>query len=119
MSRLSNTQRTLRYLEQQGCHSGIVEKFNQFSGPFGRRSDLFGIIDIISIYPFGIAGIQSCGQDFAAHDRKILESEMAVEWIKAGGILELIGWRKLKLHRGGKALRWKPRIRRYEIGDFK
>ena len=36
MAGISPTQRTLRALEQQGCHSGIVERFNAHVGPFGN-----------------------------------------------------------------------------------
>jgi len=115
---LSNVQRTLRYLEQQGHITGIVERFNRYAGPYGIRQDLFGIFDLISIMPIGICGVQVCGQDFAAHDRKISENEVAPEWLKAGGKIWLIGWGKVKLKRGGKALRWQPRIKEYTIEDF-
>jgi hypothetical protein len=114
----SNVQRTLRYLEQKGCITGIVERFNRFVGAHGIRQDLFGIFDLISITPTGICGVQVCGPDFAAHDRKILASEIAPEWINVGGDILLIGWRKVKLKRGGKAMRWKPRIKEYSEGDF-
>jgi len=70
----------------------------------------------------GIIGIQSCGQSFAAHRREMLESaevykdtgltkpEACLEWLKAGGKLELWGWRKVKVKRGGKAEVWRPRV---------
>jgi len=32
--------------------------------------------------------------------------------------LILIGWRKVKLKRGGKAKRWSPRIKEYTEVDF-
>ena len=80
----------------------------------GFRKDLFGVLDIICLDPeFGIVGIQSCGQSFKAHIDKITDSECTenvIEWLKAGARLELWGWRKLKLKRGGKAMRWRPRI---------
>jgi len=123
---LSPTQRTLRALEQRGCLCGIVERFNPYGGPpikgtdrrVGVRQDLFGIIDIIALYPTQIVGVQSCGQNFAEHDRKILDSPYALEWLKSGGRLELWGWRKIKKVRGGKAMVWQPRVRVYEKKDF-
>src|SRR5574343_1299756 len=115
MSGLAATQRTLRELRQRGCICGIVERFNHYAGPFGVRQDLFGFIDIIALYPEGICAIQSCGQAFSEHDKKIRDNENAPEWIKTGGIIELWGWRKIKLKRGGKAERWAPRLKRYSL----
>jgi len=88
---LSNTQRTLRALEQQGYISGIVEKFNPYAGHYGKRIDLFNFIDIISIMPKG----------------------------KAGGHIELWSWRKVKKHpRKGKLKVWRPRVKVYTLEDF-
>ncbi len=108
----SPTQRTIRYLKDNGCICGVVERFNPYAGKFGIRQDLFGFIDIISIDPDrGIVGVQSCGQSFSEHIRKMTEerNEAMFEWLKYGYVI-LIGWRKVKLKRGGKAMRWKPRI---------
>ncbi len=93
----TNTSRTLKYLRLNlGWDADIVERWI----PFGReekednenegdgeekkkgnkkkrtgyRKDLFGIIDIIALSGKSIVGVQSCGQSFAEHDRKILES---------------------------------------------
>ncbi len=115
---ISNTSRTLEYIRSQGWEACIVEKFNRFGGKFGVRQDLFGIIDIIALGEKGIYGIQSCGQSFSEHDKKILENPLSLKWLEKGGILLLIGWRKTKLKRGGKALRWTPKIKEYSITDF-
>ena len=109
---MTPTQRTLKAMREQGRVCGIVEKYNAFVGKFGIRQDLFGFIDIIAIDPVqGIIAIQSCGQDFAGHINKIQEerNEACFEWLKHAPV-ELWGWRKVKLQRGGKAMRWKPRI---------
>jgi hypothetical protein len=108
----SNTQRTLAALRDLGRDCGIVERFNPYGGHFGVRQDLFGFIDIVAIDPKdGIIGVQSCGQSYAAHAHKICESCEAIvkRWLKFARI-ELWGWRKVKLKRGGKAIRWKPRV---------
>ena len=112
---LSATQRTLRALRQEGCICGIVERWNQHVGPFGIRQDLFGFIDIIALYPSGICAIQSCGQSFAPHIQKIMENEIAPEWIKSSGTIELWGWRKIKKVRGGKQMVWKPRVVKFQL----
>ena len=119
----SNTQRTIRELRNQGRVCGIVERFNAHVGPHGVRQDLFGIIDIIALDPErGVVGIQSCGSDFAAHERTILNerTQEAIDWLSTPGAkLELWGWRKVKLKRGGKAERWSPRIREFTLEDFR
>jgi hypothetical protein len=119
----SPTQRTIRALKDQGRKCGIVERFVNRPGTHGIRIDLFGFGDIIALCPeHGIIAIQSCGQAFAEHYRKITEdeyvSENAVDWLKCGGKIELWGWRKLKLTRSGKAMRWQPRIRNITLADF-
>lgn len=119
-SSLSPTARTLRSLRQQGIICQVVERWNAFGGPFGVRVDLFGFIDLIALYPDkGIVGVQCCGQTgHAEHKRKILENEIAPEWIKTGGGIQIWSWRKLKLKRGGKAMRWTPRIESITLEDF-
>ena len=114
----SPTQRTIKHLKDQGGIPGIVERFNRFAGPFGIRQDLFGFIDIINISPEGIEAIQSCGQGFSTHIKKMTEdrNEAMYEWLKHATV-QLIGWRKVKLKRGGKATRWKPRIAIFWLED--
>lgn len=118
----SNTQRTMQELRKQGRVCAIVEKFNHHVGPYGIRQDLFGIIDIIALdFERGVVGIQSCGSDFAAHERTILEerTQESIDWLSTPGTsLELWGWRRIKLKRGGKAMRWQPRIREFTLADF-
>jgi len=118
MAGKSNTSRTLEYLRAEGLECGIVERFNQYGGKFGIRQDLFGIIDIIAIAQGRLVGVQSCGQAFSEHDKKIMASEFSLKWIEAGGELVLIGWRKVKKKRGGKQMIWKPRVKEYSKLDF-
>lgn len=119
MAGLSPTQRTLGAMREQGRICGIVEKFNHHVGEFGIRQDLFGFIDIIAIDPVnGIIAIQSCGQDFAGHIRKMTEerNDAMYQWLQHAPV-ELWGWRKVKLKRGGKAERWKPRVADFTLGE--
>lgn len=109
---LSPTQRTLKAMRDMGRIAGSTEKFNPHVGPHGIRQDLFGFIDLIVICPEnGIIAVQSCGSDFAGHVRKLQEerNEAVFEWLRHAKC-ELWGWRKVKLNRGGKAMRWKPRV---------
>jgi len=119
---MTPTQRTIRELKSLGRRCGIVERFNAYVGPHGVRQDLFGIIDIIALDPErGVVGIQSCGQNFAEHVRKFTDErhQECVDWLSTPGAkLELWGWRKVKVKRGGKAERWAPRIREFTLEDF-
>lgn len=115
---MTPTQRTLRELKARGLMCGIVERFNRYVGPHGIRQDLFGWIDIIAVGPAdGIVGVQSTGQDFAGHRRKLMgeRSEEVREWLRAGGVAELWGWRKVKRVRGGKQMVWRPRVERITL----
>ena len=122
MAGLSPTQRTLRELRNQGRICAIVEKWNAYAGPHGIRQDLFGIIDVLALDPErGVVGVQSCGNSFAEHWRK-LTVEMAqntIDWLATPGTsLELWAWRKVKVKRGGKAMVWRPRIKAITIQDL-
>ena len=120
MKGISNTSRTLEYIRQMGWEADKVEQFNPYAGKFGKRKDLFGIIDIIALgdRPWAI-GIQSCGQAYAEHEKSILGNPMALKWIEKGNTLMLIGWRKILKQRGGKLRIWAPRIKEFKQEDFK
>lgn len=120
---LSPTQRTIRALKDQGRMCGIVERFiqNPIPGKHGLRSDLFGFIDVVATCPRdGIIGIQCCGADVAAHFKKITEqrADNAVEWLRAGGKIEIWGWRKVKLKRGGVKMVFRPKVIEITMRDF-
>lgn len=118
---LRPTQRTLAVLRDRGMEVAIVEKWNAHVGPHGIRQDLFGIIDILALDGInGIIGVQSCGQAFSEHHKKLTEerAQQTIAWLSTKGCrLELWGWRKVKLKRGGKAVRWRPRMRTYFLDD--
>jgi len=122
---MNPVQRTMNYLRQQeGCICTVVEKWNQYiRAGHGGRQDLFGIIDILVLDPErGFIGIQACGTDYAKHLRKLTEerTQECIDWLSTpGGCLEVWGWRKVKLHRGGIAKRWSPRIRVFKLEEFR
>ena len=81
------------------------------------RRDLFGIIDIIALdFTRGIVGVQSCGQAYSEHYRKItiVERENALDWLRTPGCggLELWAWKKDS--RGF----WKARRHIFIVEDF-
>ena len=119
MAGISPTMRTLKLIRDQGGICDIVERFNPHVGPYGIRQDCFGFIDILCIMPGeGIVAIQSCGQDVSGHVKKILEdrNEITYEWLKYANFY-IYGWRKVKLKRGGKAIRWRPRIIKWSLSE--
>jgi len=121
---MTPTQRTMEKLRADGYKPWIVEKFNRFAGPHGIRQDMYGIIDIVAIRPGEILGVQSCGQAFSEHIRKLTEENYldCADWLEAGGKLELWGWRKLaKIGINGKKTKvkvWSPRIKEFSLDDF-
>uniref|UniRef100_A0A6H1ZZH5 Uncharacterized protein n=1 Tax=viral metagenome TaxID=1070528 RepID=A0A6H1ZZH5_9ZZZZ len=123
MAGISNTSRTLEYLRSQGWIADKVEQWNQYAGKFGQRKDMFGFGDVVALGENSIIAVQSCGQAFSEHHKKITQDEYvapnALKWLECGGRLMLIGWRKVKLKRLGKAMRWQPRIKEYSLEDFK
>lgn len=127
MAGLTPTQRTLRALREQGRVCAIAEKWNPHvprpGGGKGVRQDLFGWIDVVALCPGkGIVGIQSTGQAFAEHVRRMLDGDCTaavIEWLHCGGVVEVWGWRKLLVKRGGRAKRWAPRVREITMADFR
>ncbi|MEL0098641.1 MAG: hypothetical protein VW907_03705 [Opitutae bacterium] len=119
---MSPTQRTLKKLKEDGYKAGIVERFAPpvRGRPHGIRMDLFGIIDIIAIKDGQILGVQSTGTAFSEHCKKLTIEKVneSLAWIEAGGELELWGWRKVKVKRGGRAMKWEPRIKKVKFVDL-
>lgn len=123
-------QRTMGALRTLGVKCGKVEVFNPYAGlrrpdgsTTGQRQDLFGIVDIICLDPArGFVGVQCCGADFAGHYRKMTteKAQDCIDWLQTpGGKLEIWSWRKLKLKKGGLAMRWTPRVVELTMDDFK
>ncbi|KKN37418.1 hypothetical protein LCGC14_0763660 [marine sediment metagenome] len=127
---MTPTQRTLARLKKDGMTCGIVEKWIQF-GPNhpmrrpgfsmpGIRKDFLDIIDIIAFNDTETWGVQSCaGSGFAAHWRKLTVDrvEESQGWVACPSRrLFIYAWRKLKVKRGGKAMRWEARIEEINRG---
>ena len=124
---LSPTARSLQALRKDGALPAVVEKWVARRGkpcprcksteiPGGVRQDLYGILDLVALTPGipGLLGIQATtGANLRSRVTKVLDSEYLIPWLEAWNRLEVWGWRKVKLKRGGKAIRW--RVRRIQI----
>lgn len=99
---MTPTQRSLARLRKLGYTAEIVEKWN----PHVRiRQDFAGFADIIAFGNSEIVAVQTTsGSNLAARQKKILNSEKAHLWVKAGGIIVLHGWSRKGPR--GKPKRW-------------
>lgn len=130
---MSPTQRTLKVLRDRGSKAAVVERWlryakrepkegeNEFSA-FGKRQDLFGIIDVLSISPTETLGVQCCGSSFAEHYRKLTEekNQESYDWLTGccHRRLEIWSWRKVLKKRGCKVKIWQPRIVEITLDDL-
>jgi hypothetical protein len=117
---MTATHRTLKKLREDGYLVDVVERFIPRSGFSGVRKDLFGLFDLLAIKPGeGFIGIQCFTTTWSKHFT-VLEKEKqnAITWLQSGGRIEFWGWRRLKVKRGGKAIRWTPRIEVIDLGYF-
>jgi len=103
----SPTTRTLKLLRDQGYMAQVVERWCSFTK---RRHDLFGIIDVLAIKDGETLAVQTTsGSGFSARRKKMMASDTLKPMLDAGWQVHLHGWRKVKVKRGGKAVRWEVR----------
>ena len=98
------TKKTRELAKQRGWEIDSAESFNPYSG---RKKDLFGFIDLIALDGETIIAIQATsGSNASARVKKILEEQahLAELWIRSGGRVLVIAWRKLK---GQRALQYR------------
>jgi hypothetical protein len=108
MATARNAQRSMEVLREQGYRTAKVEYYNSFikRGPegakagYGKRIDLYGIIDILAIRTGEILGVQSASNhaNVMAHQRKYLGDEYLSAnlkaWLEAGGKFQIWAWDK-------------------------
>lgn len=104
----SPTQRSMKHLRDNGWHPVIVERWDHFAK---IRRDLFGFADIIAMREGDkpILVQTTTGSNMAARREKILASDVAALCLRSGFRIVLHGWRKVKVKRGGLAMRWEVR----------
>ena len=104
----SPTQRTLKLLRDEGYTAQVVERWCSFTK---RRNDLFGIMDVLAIKDGETLAVQTTsGSGVSARLKKMLASENLEKILRAGWQVHIHGWRKLKVKRGGKAMKWEVRL---------
>jgi hypothetical protein len=91
MASQTPTQRTRDWLKRRGITSQIVERWNAFAKV---RQDLFGFCDIVALGGRIVAIQVTSGSNVAARIEKIYDTPAARDWLKAGGQIEVHGWRK-------------------------
>ena len=90
----SPTERTLKYLREQGYFAVVTEKWNPFAH---IRQDLFGIVDVLAVRRGETLGVQCTSNDnVAARVNKIADHESTPRLREAGWRLEVHGWTKGK-----------------------
>ena len=96
-------------MRDQGCDLvQVVERWNAFAR---IRQDLFGIIDILAIRDGKTLAVQCTSGSAVANRIGKMEDSRALNILReAGWIIEVHGWRKVKVKRGGKAMKWDCRI---------
>lgn len=105
---MSPTQRTLKWLRNQGYTVAVVERWN----PYAKvRQDLFGFIDLVAIRAGenGVLAVQcTSGANHALRRNKIAEIPLAQTWLDVGCRIQIISWSK----RGprGKRKEWTIRV---------
>lgn len=111
---MTPTQRSKRYLEEDGYTVSIAEHWNGFAK---KRFDLFGFIDIVCLQPGCILGVQTTsGPNAAARVKKILGLKSALSWARAGGKILVLSWSKKGPR--GKRKTWTATEKWIGIDDF-
>lgn len=108
---MSPTQRTLAELRDRRLVKTvwIVEHWNSFAH---IRQDLFGFVDVLALVrPLGNTkhqtwAIQTTTTGVAERIAKIRANPHYENCLNAGWRIFVWGWRKLKVKRGGKAVKW-------------
>lgn len=110
---MSPTQRSLAWLRERNACAQVVERWN----PHARvRQDLFGVIDIVSVLPGRIIGVQACaGASVSARVKKSLAEPRLRAWLDAGGLFVVHGWRKTGPR--GKRKEWALRMVWIQVRD--
>ena len=87
----SPTQRSLKYLREQGYHCEVVEKWNPWTR---QRADLWTWCDILAIRKDEVLAVQVTAADVAKRMRKIQDSDTVALVRDAGIRIEVHGWTK-------------------------
>lgn len=82
------------YYTKLGAYIGKTENWNAFAR---KRHDLFNVFDFVVILNNKIIGLQVTSfSNMSTRVKKIQESKEAEAWKKAGGVIVVQGWKKIK-----------------------
>jgi hypothetical protein len=88
----SPTERSLKYLREQGYLAEVVERFNSFTK---QRKDLWGWCDIIAIRKDEVLAVQvTSSSNVSARIHKIQDSDTVAKVREANIRIEVHGWGK-------------------------
>lgn len=91
---MTPTQRSLKYLREQGFTVAITERWNSYAR---IRQDLFGFIDLVAIRrgDDNVLAIQTTvGSVVSERIKKIASLDAALVWLDTGSRIVVHGWRK-------------------------
>lgn len=105
---MSPAARTLAALRHDGWLVEVVERWN----PHARiRHDLFNVADVLAVRGAETLAVQvTSGSNVSARVAKLKASSALPRLVSAGWRVEIHGWRRVKVKRGGKAKRWACRV---------
>lgn len=105
---MTPTQRSLKMLRDDGWACWVVEHWNSYAS---IRQDLFGCIDILCLRGNETLAVQTTsGSAVSARVKKMEDNEYLPKMRDANWTIRIHGWRKVKVKRGGKAMKWDCRV---------
>lgn len=108
----SPTQRTLRYLRDQGYAADVTERWIPQAR---KRKDLWGFCDVAALHPAhpGVLLVQTTSASNHAARRTKLANLATVQLaLQAGCRVQIISWRK-----SARTRRYEPRVEAVELRD--
>ena len=101
---MTPTARTLQALRADGWLVEVVERWNLHARV---RHDLFNVADVLAVRGRETLAVQvTAGSCMSARVAKLMGSTVLPALLSTGWRVEVHGWRRLKVKRGGKAMRW-------------
>lgn len=87
------TQRSLKYMRDQGYYAEVVERFNSFTK---RRHDFAGFIDILCLGQGEVVGVQTTSYSHISDRSKKIREHENFQAVKDAGIKIIVhGWKKV------------------------
>ena len=113
----SPTQRSLKELRGAGWRVIGVEYWNNWAK---CRQDLYGFADLLATRDGDKPKLiqVTTSSNMAARRTKILNNEHAPHCLRGGFTIEVHGWGRYKVKRGGKATVWRCRIEEITLAHF-